>query len=34
MRTYRMAQGTLFNALWWSKWEGYPKKRRYVYAHS
>ena len=30
MRTYLIAQETLFNALWWSKWEGNPKKRVYV----
>ena len=29
MRTYCRAQGTLLNALWWPKWEGNPKKRRY-----
>ena len=34
MRTYHMAQGTLLNALWWSKWEGNPKKRRHMSTHS
>ena len=29
--TYCIAQGTLLSALWWSKWEGNPKKRGYVY---
>ena len=23
-------QGTLFNALWWPKWEGNPQKRGYM----
>ena len=27
MRTYRIAEGTLINALWWPKWEGNLKKR-------
>ena len=26
MRTYYVAQGTLLNALLWSKWEGNPEK--------
>ena len=26
MRTYCIAQGTLLNALWWSKWEGNPER--------
>ena len=29
MRTYCRAQGTLLNALWWPKWTGNPKKRKY-----
>ena len=34
MRTYCIEQGTLLNVLWWSKWEGYPKKEgKYVYIH-
>ena len=32
MRTW-IAQGTLFSALWWPKWEGNPKKRGYVYIY-
>ena len=32
MRIYCIAQGTLFSALWWPKWEGNPK-RGYVYVH-
>ena len=31
MRTYSIAQGTLFNALWWPKREGNPKQRGYIY---
>ena len=26
MRAYCIAQGTLLNALWWSKWGGNQKK--------
>ena len=25
-----IAQGTLLNALWWSKWEGNSRKRGYM----
>ena len=31
MRIYCIAQETLFNALWWLKWEGNPTKGIYVY---
>ena len=31
MRTYCVAQGTLFIALWKLKWEENPKKRGYMY---
>ena len=34
MRTYCIAQGTLLNALWLPKWEGNPKKGRYMYTYS
>ena len=30
MRTYLIAQETLLSTLWRSKWEGNPKKRKYV----
>ena len=35
MRTYCIAQGTLFSALWWpiNKWEGNPEKRGYMYMY-
>ena len=32
MRSYRIAQGTLLNALWWPKWKGNLKQRSvYIY---
>ena len=31
MRTYGTGQETLLKALWWPKWKGNPKKRRYMY---
>ena len=31
MRTYCIAQGTLFNALCWSKWEGNLKKSAHMF---
>ena len=34
MRTYFITQGTLFSALWWSKWEGNPEKRSYMYTYN
>ena len=34
MRTYCVAQGTLFIALWKLKWEENPKKRGYMYTYS
>ena len=34
MRTYCIAQGTVLNALWFSKREGNSKKRGYVYMYS
>ena len=33
IRTYCIAQGTLFRALWWPKWEGNPNKRGYMYTY-
>ena len=33
MRTYCITQGTLLNALLGPKWEGNPKKRRYMYMY-
>ena len=30
MRTDCVAQGTLLRVLWWYKWEGNPKKKRYI----
>ena len=32
--TYCMTQGTLLNALWWSKWEGNPKKGGDIYMYT
>ena len=32
-RTYYMAQGSLLNALWRSKWEGNLKKKGYMYVY-
>ena len=34
MRTYCIAQGTLFNALWLPEQEGSPKGMRYMYIYS
>ena len=28
-----LLRGTLFSVLWWSKWEGNPKKRGYMYTY-
>ena len=34
MKTYCIAQGTLLNALWLSKWEGNSKNRGYMYMYN
>ena len=34
MRNYCIAQGMLFNALWWPKWGGNLKKRGYTQTQS
>ena len=34
MKTDCIAQGAPLNALWWSKWDGNPKKRRFMYTCS
>ena len=34
MRTYSIAQGTQFNALWLPKQEGNLKKRGYMYRYN
>ena len=33
MRAYCVSPETLLNAVWWPKWEGNPKKRRYMYTY-
>ena len=34
MRTYCIAQGTIFGALWWHKYEGNPKMSGYMYTYN
>ena len=33
MRKYCIFQGSPLSALWWTKWEGNPKKRGYIYIY-
>ena len=34
MRTYCLAQGTLFSALWQPTWKGNLKKKQDIYKHT